>query len=130
MRLAQVRSECKFFSKYYKLKSCCFFFLTGYGASRQRGGLTNGKLSSLLLLSLASFVDSRNNSSAHQTVADREAEMKSLQEQLTEATKAKESLQTSLSSQSSQSEQTADTRAAGDSSQAVQEELGRLRQEV
>lgn len=63
-------------------------------------------------------------------MADREAEIKSLQELLSEATKAKEALQASQSSQSSQSDQTADVRAAGDSSQAVQEELGRLRQEV
>lgn len=102
-------------------------FLTGDGASRQRGRLTNGKLSSLSLLSLAPFVHWPNNSSAHQTVADHEAEIKSLQEQLTEATKDKEALQ---ASKSSQSDQAADVRAAGDSSQAVQEELGRLRQEV
>lgn len=63
-------------------------------------------------------------------MTDREAEVKSLQEQLTEVTKAKEALQASQTSQSSQSDQTTDIRAAGDSSQAMQEELGRLRQEV
>lgn len=57
-------------------------------------------------------------------MADRDAEIKSLQEQLTEATKAKEALQ------SSQSDQNADVRAAGDSPQVVQDEVGRLRQEV
>lgn len=63
-------------------------------------------------------------------MGDREAEIKSLQEQLTETTKAKEVLQASQSSQSSQSDQAMDVRAAGDSSQAVQEELTKLRQEV
>lgn len=64
-------------------------------------------------------------------MADRDAEMKRLQEQLSEAAEAKEALQNSQgSSQSSQSDQNPDVRAAGDSAQAVQEELGRLRQEV
>lgn len=63
-------------------------------------------------------------------MGDREAEMKCLREQLTEANKAKEAVQATQSSQSSQSDQATDIRATGDASQVLQEEVAKLRQEV
>lgn len=65
-------------------------------------------------------------------MGDREAEIKCLREQLTEANKAKEALQATQSnlSQSSQSDQATDIRATGDASQVLQEEVAKLRQEV
>lgn len=72
------------------------------------------------------------NSFKLQVVGDCEAEIKCLQEQLTEANKAKEALQATQSNQgqSSQSDQATDIRATGDASQVLQEEVAKLRQEV
>lgn len=61
-----------------------------------------------------------------QIVGEREADIKRLQEQLTEANQATQPNQ----NQSSQSIQASDAKAAGDASQAQQEELAKLRQEV
>lgn len=67
-----------------------------------------------------------------QIVGEREADIKRLQEQLTEANQANEASQATQATQnqSSQSVQASDAKAAGDSSQAQQEEVAKLRQEV
>lgn len=67
-----------------------------------------------------------------QIVGEREADIKHLQEQLTAANQANEAGQATQGSQnqSSQSAQASDGKAAGDVSQAQQEELAGLRQEV
>lgn len=64
-----------------------------------------------------------------QTVAEREADNKRLQEQLTEARQANETIQANQS-QSSQSIQSSDVNAAGEVTQSLQDELTKLRQEV
>lgn len=86
------------------------------------------RLSPLASSPPSSSAHSPNHSSPRQTVADRDAEIQSLQQQLSEAAKAKEALQASQSR--GDQDQSTDLAAAGDSSQAVQEELGKLRQEV
>lgn len=67
-----------------------------------------------------------------QTVGEREADIKRLQEQLTEANLANEASQATQASQnqSSQSIHASDASTAGDVNQALQEELAKLRQEV
>lgn len=67
-----------------------------------------------------------------QIVGEREADIKRLQEQLTEANQANEAGQATQANQnqSSQSVQASDAKATGDASQAQQEELAKLRQEV
>lgn len=67
-----------------------------------------------------------------QLIGEREADIKRLQEQLTEANQAIEANQATHAnqSQSSQSIQASDANAAGEANQALQEELAKLRQEV
>ena len=67
-----------------------------------------------------------------QTVGEREADIKRLQEQLTEASQANEASRASQvnQNQNSQFSQASDANAASDSNQGLQEELTKLRQEV
>lgn len=67
-----------------------------------------------------------------QTVVEREADIKHLKEQLTEAKQANEASRTAQASQnqSSQSVHSSDANAAAEANQAQQEELAKLRQEV
>lgn len=67
-----------------------------------------------------------------QIVGEREADIKHLQEQLTAANQANGAGQAAQGgqNQSSQSAQASDAKAAGDVSQAQQEEVAGLRQEV
>ncbi|KAM6919272.1 LOW QUALITY PROTEIN: nucleoprotein TPR-like [Xenentodon cancila] len=70
--------------------------------------------------------------SLQKTVAEREGDIKCLQEQLTEAKQAHEACQVTQANQnqSSQSTQASDTNAATDPDQALQDELTQLRQEL
>lgn len=67
-----------------------------------------------------------------QTVAERESDIKTLQQQLTEASQANDASQATQATQnqSSQSIQASDPNAANDVNQTLQEELAKLRQEV
>uniref|UniRef100_A0A3Q1GEV0 Translocated promoter region a, nuclear basket protein n=1 Tax=Acanthochromis polyacanthus TaxID=80966 RepID=A0A3Q1GEV0_9TELE len=66
------------------------------------------------------------------TVAEREADVKRLQEQLTEANQANEASRAAQANQnqSAQSIQAGEANAASDANQALQEELAKLRQEL
>ncbi|MED6247973.1 hypothetical protein ATANTOWER_022758, partial [Ataeniobius toweri] len=68
--------------------------------------------------------------SLRKTVSEREAEVKLLKEQVTEAKQAYEASQAAQANQSSQSTQASDSTAAGDVSQALQDELTKLREEL
>ncbi|XP_061587970.1 nucleoprotein TPR-like isoform X2 [Cololabis saira] len=70
--------------------------------------------------------------SLQKTVAEREGDIKGLQEQLTEAKQAQETSQVTQSNQnqSSQSTQASDANTATDANQALQDELTQLRQEM
>ncbi|XP_068457993.1 nucleoprotein TPR-like isoform X2 [Clinocottus analis] len=70
--------------------------------------------------------------SLQKLVGEREAEIKRLQEQLTETNQANEAscATPANQSQSSQSNQSGDANAASDANQALQEELAKLRQEL
>lgn len=67
-----------------------------------------------------------------QTVGERDADIKRLQEQLTEANQANETSRATQANQnqSSQSIQASDANVASDANKALQEELAKLRQEV
>ncbi|XP_015236386.1 PREDICTED: nucleoprotein TPR [Cyprinodon variegatus] len=68
--------------------------------------------------------------SLQKTVSERDAEIKHLQEQLTEAKQAHSATRAAQANQSSQSTQASDSTAASEVTQTLQEELTKLRQEL